>query len=539
MVPKALRDTFQGRTELKRSLHTRDQREALLQARRLSLTAYELFEMARHMSKRPLDPNDPSTWPTARDVAGKFEMTVEEDIATGKRTTRITTDPTSPISVAAGKEAALALTQSFSAIRPPRPEDEDKALNEEAEIYAASAPASPRADGSRKPIDPAKLAPKERKRLISALWSEYSVQMQDVEWSPRTFNDYDQKFKVFLQWIGDRPIGMITKEDYSGFKHWLRTQYPVEVRKGEIKKGIDTRSIDKYTTAVNGLFKWAQNSGYFPEGLSLPTAKQTITSKKAVKKRAARRESNRDFRENELAIAFDPLAYSIENQVPHHFWCPLIALFSGARRAEISQLLLRDIRQEDSLWVMDIKDDDLAKHVKNESARRTVPIHPMLISIGLLDYAKEIKDAKLGPELFPQVKANQHGEKGNAVGNAWRRYLIARGLRTETQDEGDTNTLTFHSLRHSAVSLLRKKRLPYDYRCYMVGHEPEGQHSMYGEEVPASVLAEEVLPVFEYPDLDLSKLKYQSGSHSVKKWSKGRAAEIKARVEAALSEGKG
>ncbi len=106
-MPKALRDTFQGRVEIKHSLRTRDLREALLQARQLSLAAYELFAMVKRTMVRPFDPNDLSTWPTAGDVAGKFEMTVEEDIATGKRITRIKTDPDSPASVAAGKEVAL------------------------------------------------------------------------------------------------------------------------------------------------------------------------------------------------------------------------------------------------------------------------------------------------------------------------------------------------------------------------------------------------------------------------------------------------
>lgn len=532
VVPKALRDAFQGRAEIKCSLHTRELREALLRARRLSLTAYEFFGMAKQMTKRPFDPNDPSTFAGLANDVTQFEMTVEEDIATGKRITRIKTDPNSPASIAAGKEAAIAFAQSPSAFRHPASQSEDKALSEEAEIYASAAPATNGTARSRKSVDPAKLTPKERRRLLSRLWDEYSAQKKEAEWTSRTLSDYKQKFDTFLAWIGDRIIGTVTKEDYSAFKNWLRVEYEAKNPKGGQTKGLDSRSVDKYTTAINGLFIWAQNSGYFPDGISVPTAKQTIMSKKAVTKRAKKRLANRDFRSEELAIAFDSLAYSIENQVPHHFWCPLIALFTGARRAEISQLLLRDIRKEGDIWVIDIKDDDVIKHLKNDSARRTVPIHPTLIDIGLLDYVKEVKAAKLGPELFPGVSANKHGEKGNAVGNAWRRYLIARKLRTEEQDEDEANTLTFHSLRHSAVTCLRKNRVSYDLRCYMVGHEPEGQQPSYGEGVPAKTLAEEVLPWFAFSEIDFSKLRYSPGSLNVKKWSKGRADAIRKRFEA-------
>lgn len=43
VVPKALRETFDGQTEIRRSLHTRNLRQAMQMARPLSLQAYELF----------------------------------------------------------------------------------------------------------------------------------------------------------------------------------------------------------------------------------------------------------------------------------------------------------------------------------------------------------------------------------------------------------------------------------------------------------------------------------------------------------------
>ena len=180
---------------------------------------------------------------------------------------------------------------------------------------------------------------------------------------------------------------------------------------------------------INGLFKWAQTSGYFPEKEPLPTALQTIMSKTAIKKLAKKRIANRNFRGAELAITFNAKEYVFENQVVHHFWGPLIALFTGARRAEVSQLLIRDVRQtQDGLWIIDINDDDVSKNIKNQSARRTVPIHPTLIEIGFLDYLAEVKAAGLGEQIFPDVGVNKFNEKGNSVGNAWRRFLIKRGL---------------------------------------------------------------------------------------------------------------
>jgi integrase len=353
------------------------------------------------------------------------------------------------------------------------------------------------------------------------LWPKYVSEQKGANWTKsRTTSDYNQKFETFLNWIGDRPIYMVTREDYANFKTWLLTEYASpKAKPGE--KGLDARSVDKYTTAINGLFKWAQNSGFFPDNMTRPTALQTIMSKTAVRKRAKQRIANRNFHDDELKIAFDPQVYAQENQVPHHFWGPLLALFTGARRAEVAQLLLRDVRQEatdtEPIWVIDISDDDVQKSVKSDAARRTVPVHPVLIEIGLLDYINEVKAEKRGPQLFPHIEANKHGERGNAVGQAWRRYLITRGLRSETQTDEDPDTLTFHSMRHTSIALLKKKKVSYDMRCQMVGHEAGGQQDIYGGDTPVETLAEVVFPVFKYPGLDFATLKYRAGSALVRK----------------------
>jgi integrase len=523
---------FDGRSEIKRSLHTRDVRVALVQARQFSLAAYQLFDLVRvsMIGRRRIDPNDPSTWPTADDVVGKFDYTVEEDLNTGKRITRIKTDPSSAASVAAGKEMAMAIEARRQIVFGKVATDDPAAIAcdeaERASLDEAMVPrpgVAPQADSSPAPrqtkVDTGKLGAKDRERLLSALWGKYAAQQKGANWTkPRTVADYNQKFQTFLDWIGDRPIHWVEKTDYSAFKTWLLSEYrPAKAKPGQ-PAGLDARSVDKYTTAINGLFKWAQASGFFPEEKGRPTALQTIMSKAAVSKRAKTRKANRNFRNEELVIAFDAVAYAQENQVVHHFWGPLLALFTGARRGELAQLLIRDIWQTpDGLWLIDITDEGQGQNVKNENARRTVPLHPALIEIGFLDYLAEVKAAKRGPELFPGIEANKYAEKGNAIGNAWRRYLILRGLRTKEQKEEDENTLTLHSLRHTSILLLREAEVPYDLRCQMVGHEAEGQHANYGGAAAAAKLAATVIPLFKYPGLDFSKLRYKVGSLAIKK----------------------
>jgi hypothetical protein len=64
----------------------------------------------------------------------------------------------------------------------------------------------------------------------------------------------------------------------------------------------------------------------------------------------------------------------------------LVALFSGARRTEIAQLKVRDVRQSPAgTWFFDFTAPADDQYVKNASSARWTPIHPKLIEIGLCD----------------------------------------------------------------------------------------------------------------------------------------------------------
>lgn len=494
-----------------------------MQARQSFLAVTQLFDLVRISMAGVIDPNDPSTW-RPDNVAGRFEYTVEEDLTTGKRITRIRTDPTSEASVAAGKELALTIANQTKVVMGKVVTDDPVTLAKDANERAAleeiiNASLAERESPPKRPpigtrIDPKKLPEYDRKKLLTEVWKGHHGEVC-AKCSMRTVTDYTQKFNEFVAWIGDRPVDWVEKTDYTQFKTWLQRDH-VSPCSGKRVAGIDVRSVDKYTTAISGFFKYAQNSGYFSENMVLPTAKQHIMSKSALKKRARKREANRDFKPEELAVAFDAETYIRENQLVHHFWPPLMALFTGARRAEVSQLLISDVRQESGHWVIDINDEEY-KNVKNENACRMVPIHPTLIEIGFLEYLEEVKAAKRGKTLFPGITANQYGEKGNAVGNAWRRYLIGCGLRTKDQKEEADDTLTFHSLRHTAITLLRNAGVPYDIRCQMVGHDAQGQQGDYGAKASVTTIADLAFPQLVYPSIDFSKFHYQKGSLALKR----------------------
>ena len=76
----------------------------------------------------------------------------------------------------------------------------------------------------------------------------------------------------------------------------------------------------------------------------------------------------------------------------HRYWLPLIMLFSGARPAEIAQLLTDDVRKVHGHWVMHITSEgSKEKSVKTRGSMRVVPLHSELGRLGFTEYCEEMR----------------------------------------------------------------------------------------------------------------------------------------------------
>ena len=87
------------------------------------------------------------------------------------------------------------------------------------------------------------------------------------------------------------------------------------------------------------------------------------------------------------------------------YWIPLIALFSGMRQNEICQLHTADAREvEGVLCFVVCADSGDDKHLKTVASQRLVPVHPILIRMGIIGYISDRRragDVRLFPELRP------------------------------------------------------------------------------------------------------------------------------------------
>ncbi|ODV44490.1 hypothetical protein AWV79_07615 [Cupriavidus sp. UYMMa02A] len=156
------------------------------------------------------------------------------------------------------------------------------------------------------------------------------------------------------------------------------------------------------------------------------------------------------------------------------FWLPLIACFSGARLEEIGQLKQGDFKKGAGLRKIDyfVIDNAEGNSTKTVTSNREVPVHPVLIRLGLLDYVGSLP----GPHasLFPDLKPAKYGNLTGVFSKWFGRFLrIELGIKDKRK--------VFHSFRHGFATNWKVCELPEHVRFVIDGHALPTVGAKYGE----------------------------------------------------------
>jgi integrase len=114
---------------------------------------------------------------------------------------------------------------------------------------------------------------------------------------------------------------------------------------------------------------------------------------------------------------WQPGGYFVQS---HIYWGFLICVLTGMRPGEVGQLKCADIRTDGAFFYFDMRPFDARngrvavkdlRNLKTNAAGRVVPIHPLLIELGLLDRMQDLLDQK-EEQLFPEWKAYTRKKDG-------------------------------------------------------------------------------------------------------------------------------
>jgi integrase len=168
---------------------------------------------------------------------------------------------------------------------------------------------------------------------------------------------------------------------------------------------------------------------------------------------------------------WQPGGYFVQS---HIYWGFLICILTGMRPGEVGQLKCADIRTDGEFFYFDLRPFDARggrvalqdlRNLKTNAAGRVIPIHPLLIELGLLDRMNELID-KQEERLFPEwecyVRKDGTRRWSQPLSKSWQ--YVKKLLKLSRAD------LTLYSTRHLMADWLDNEAIAQRTRDRILGH---------------------------------------------------------------------
>ncbi|MER8912927.1 site-specific integrase [Mesorhizobium sp. M0761] len=301
-----------------------------------------------------------------------------------------------------------------------------------------------------------------------------------------SINEATRAVQRFVELHGDLDVGKITKTHTREFRdalarvpkrlpHKLAKMRLPELLKNDLSayEPRDAQTINKSLNLLAGVLTKAEKDGHFDaaSGWSNPfyVTFDVSTMEKGHYEPFSVDELNKLF----SSPVFVERKRQLGGKGEAAFWFPVIALYAGARRSEIAQLRLGDIRTGGAgIAFIDFNDDGDDQNLKTTSSARSVPIHRDLIAAGLLDYvAERAKKAKADDPLWAEF-SSPIGPKAKLWSKWFGRYLGEYAV--------DSPSKTFHSFRHTFKRACREAGISEEVHHAFTGHAGGGVGRSYG-----------------------------------------------------------
>jgi integrase len=290
---------------------------------------------------------------------------------------------------------------------------------------------------------------------------------------PKTLSIKAAAVEGFARHYGEKkPVGDAGRLDVGRWIEALRAS------------GLSTPTIVNKVGYLKGFFEWVKARGYYPHFSKddNPAAGQILF--RAKEKRARRVHGFKAFSHDQIRILYSPDALEALPEAAR--WGAWIGLHTGARVAEVGQLSLADFMVEDGIPCIRITNEGQGQSVKNDASLRTIPVHPALIELGLLDRVETLRAAGES-RLFPKVKTDGVNGAGNWLSKSFTRHVVANLKLPEKGKFG------FHSLRKTVVQELQTLGVSSEHRAAFVGHDlGDEHHGTYSRKPTMSELLAEV-----------------------------------------------
>jgi hypothetical protein len=270
-----------------------------------------------------------------------------------------------------------------------------------------------------------------------------------AETKAASVDDFRSKAKRLAAFLGYDDARRVSDADMVRYKEDL------------IASRLKPKTVDNHLTALRRLFAYG-----------LKNKKITINPMADLEYKLPPKEDRdqrRDFTPGDQRAM---LAGALASHDPAIKWPTLIAIYAGAREAEIVEADTRDVYQLYGRWVFHIRLEYRPRTMRIKTVQRIVPLPKAVIDAGFLDYVGSLPP---GP-LFPMIELDSEGRRAKRASRKLNEWLRDVGKITDPRK-------VFHCHRHTVKSMLRDLGCPEDVNDAITGHaNPEGGRRSVGRD---------------------------------------------------------
>lgn len=269
------------------------------------------------------------------------------------------------------------------------------------------------------------------------------------ETKPATMHFYEASTTKFLDFLGERAdqeISLVTRGDLIGYRKALAAT-------------LSSTSTNHHIKCARMMFKMARRDALIAEN---PAEFVERVKKKGGYER-------RPFTEEEIRRVLAKADEEWRSMV-------LFALYTGQRLSDVAAFTWAQV---------DLEKAEIRFETAKTGRRMIIPVAaPLLANLKSM----RGKDKTAGP-IHPRAAATLNKNyKTSTLSNQFANLLAAAGLRAKVshtkEKDGRTGAktgaqLSFHSLRHTAVTLLKEAGVPHAVVQELIGHDSEQMSEHY------------------------------------------------------------
>lgn len=299
--------------------------------------------------------------------------------------------------------------------------------------------------------------------LILSRKNDYLKHLKKMNYSPQTIMSIDYSFNEFSIIMGENRLSDINQKF---IKQVIRIIFALpnsydnkQTIQTILKEGKQPRS---YNTSKNLI---ARLKGYFSYLVNQDLLdKNPITSDLYPQPPRSMNSNNyANFTRGDLQKIFSNEIIEGSKFLSYHYWSCVLALYTGARIAEILQLHLNDVVFNENISYININNLD-NKLIKNKSSIRKIPIHPKILELGFKQFYEQVKSEGY-ENLFPDNSSLYINRPSNNI-SVW----FGKFLRKLNISPDGTRRKVLHSFRHTFITELQRLDAPLEIRQSIVGH---------------------------------------------------------------------